>query len=159
MKDEQKVYKALFHTVENNLTEAGDGFHYKESTFLLDINTNPSVVDVSRYVGLPNEAFFQAVFVAANKRLPEKKEIDPWMPMYGMERETFQTRVLKRMVHSSTVAINHIHFRNIPYFRYKEGIVYKALGAMYSLTDKSSLREFGKKMPMPIQKLIRKIFI
>ena len=159
MKNEQEVYKALFRTVEQNLTEAGDGFHYKESTFLSDVNANPTTIDVSRYVGLPNECFFQAVFVAAYKRLPEEKELTGWIPLYGLEQETFQTRVLKKMVRSSTVAINHIHFRNIPYFRYKEGIIYKAMGSMYRLTDKSSLREFGKKLPMPVQKLIRKIFI
>ena len=33
------------------------------------------------------------------------------------------------------------------------------LGLLYGMTDKSNLREFGKKLPDPVQQIIRKVFL
>ena len=62
-------------------------------------------------------------------------------------------------MNSSVVAINKIEFVNNPYFEQKKGLKYKVMGLLYGLTDKSFLREFGKKLPQPIQKVIRKVFL
>jgi len=156
---DQAIYQSIYKTVADNMLAAGEIFHYKECTFLNDVNSDPCVVDVSKYIELNNEDFLQATFVATYKRLPEEREWAAWTAILGLEKEAFQTAVLRKFVRSSVVAINHIHFINIPYFRYREGLYYHVMGILYGLTDKSSLREFGKKLPQPIQKIIRRIFI
>ena len=85
--------------------------------------------------------------------------MDFWEQRYDMETEAFQREVLQCIAGSSVVAINHIHIVDNPYFEQKRGLKYNMLGKLYGLTDKSSLREFGKKMPAPVQKLIRKVFL
>jgi len=153
------VYEKLYDVVQENMKNGGGTFGYRKTTFLCDIQNDPQVVDVSKYLALPNPEFYQAVFVTTFKRLPEEKEEAPWRDKFDLPVEVFQKEMLLQMAKSSVVAINHIRFVNNPYFEQRRGIKYRLLGSLYGLTDKSSLREFGKKMPQPIQKIIRKVFL
>ena len=103
--------------------------------------------------------FMQAIYVAALKRLPDERTVAFWTEKLDAPREIFQEEVLRCIAHSSVVAINHIHLVDNPYFEQKRGFRYKLLGMLYGLTDKSSLRKLGKKMPDPVQRLIRKVFL
>lgn len=154
-----RIYEGIYDVVSGNLHLAGLEFAYQKSTFLYDVENSPRIVDVSKYLKLLNPQFFQAVYVAAYKRLPEIREAGVWEEKYDMPDEEFQKAVLLNIANSSVVAINHIQFINNPYFEQRLGIKYKLLGILYGLTDKSSLRQFGKKMPKPIQKIIRKVFL
>ena len=153
------VYAKLYDVVAENLQNADMTFGYKKTTFLNDVNSSPQTIDVSKYLELDNEAFLQAVFVAAFKRLPEPKEVEKWNAKIELPKTDFQRLVLADIANSSVVAINHIQLDNNPYFRQNKGLKYKAMGALYGLTDKASLREFGKTLPEPIQKIIRKVFL
>ena len=153
------VYEGIYDVVAGNLQAAGQAFDYHKTTFLLDVKSPPQIVDVSKYVNLANKDFFQAVYVAAYKRLPEIHEEAVWKTKCDMTTAEFQKAVLQNIVNSSVVAINHIQFINNPYFEQNYGIKHKLLGMLYGLTDKSSLRQFGKKMPQPIQRIIRKVFL
>lgn len=154
-----KVYEEIYDVVAENYHAAGMSFEYRKTTFLRDVNSHPQKIDVSQYLSLPNELFFQAIFVAAFKRLPEIKESKRWKEQFELPKECFQRKFLKYIAQSSVVAINHILLVNNPYFEQKRGLRYQIMGILYGLTDKSSLREFGKKLPSPIQKLIRKVFL
>ena len=154
-----QVYEGIYDIVAGNLQTAGQSFAYQKTTFLRDVENPPRIVDVSKYVHLANTEFFQAVYVAAYKRLPETNEAAAWEDKYDMTAAEFQKAALQSIVNSSVAAINHIQFINNPYFEQNRGIRYKLLGVLYGLTDKSSLRQFGKKMPQPIQKIIRKVFL
>uniref|UniRef100_UPI0040560025 hypothetical protein n=1 Tax=Acetatifactor sp. TaxID=1872090 RepID=UPI0040560025 len=154
-----QVYEQLYDIVAENLQAADKNFEYRKTTFLCDVKGHPQDVDVSKYLHLSNEEFFQAIFVAAYKRLPEPKESTVWEEKYELPIAAFQTAVLRNVANSSVVAINHIKLINNPYFEQQRGLRYKVLGILYGLTDKSSLREFGKKLPQPIQKVIRKVFL
>ncbi len=154
-----RVYEGIFDIVAENMTAADQAFGYYKSTFLCDVKGHPQEIDVSKYLHLPNEQFFQAVYVAAYKRLPEEKEEGPWAAKYSMPAEEFQAAALRSIAHSSVAAIHHMRLVNNPYFEQKKGVRYKALGILYGLTDKSSLREFGKKLPRPVQRVIRKVFL
>lgn len=154
-----QVYEGIYDVVAGNLQSAGQPFSYHKATFLCDVENSPQTVDVSKYLELSNKQFFQALYVAAYKRLPETNEAAVWKNKYDMTASDFQKAVLQSIVNSSVVAINHIQFINNPYFEQKRGIKYKLFGILYGLTDKSSLRQFGKKMPQPIQKIIRKVFL
>ena len=153
------IYEALYDVVAENLQAAEGTFGYEKSTFLCDVEGHPQVIDVSKYLHLENREFFQAVFVSAFRRLPEPKEAGPWLEKIQMDKECFQKAVLKSIANSSVIAINQIHLENNPYFKQHRGMKFKMMGALYGLTDKSSLREFGKKLPQPIQKVIRKVFL
>lgn len=154
-----QVYDRLYDVVAENYQNAGQQFEYQKNTYLCDVNKHPRVIDVSEYLFLENEAFFQAIFVSVFKRLPEEKERAGWDEKYGLPKEDFQREVLHSIACSSVVAINRIELINNPYFRQKRGLWYKLLGKLYGLTDKSALREWGKKLPMPIQRVIRKVFL
>lgn len=154
-----QVYEQLYDVVSGNLQEAGEVFSYYKSTFLSDVGNAPQAIDVSKYLVLPNEQFYQALFVAAFKRLPEEKEERRWRKRYDMPAEKFQKKVLSYAANASVVAIHHIRLVNNPYFVQRRGIRYRIMGKLYGLTDKSSLREWGKKLPQPIQRIIRKVFI
>lgn len=154
-----RIYNGIYDIVAENLQAAEKAFEYGRDTFLCDINSHPQVVDVSKYLYLPNPQFFQAVFVGVYRRLPEEKEMAAWKEKYGWPLDKFQAALLKTIEKSSVAAINHIQFVNNPYFEQQRGIRYRVLGIFYGLTDKSSLREFGKKLPQPIQKVIRKVFL
>ena len=156
---EWDVYKGVFDTVRLNMENAGESFPYYEETFFCDVCSDPGTIDVSKYTSLENKKFFQALFVAVLKRLPDEKEEAGWKSKYGMDQETFQTESLKMFVNSSVSAINHMVFVNNPYFNQKRGVRYHVLGMLYGLTDKSALRVWGKKMPRFVQKIIRKVFI
>ena len=153
------LYAELYDVVSDNLQKAGMNFGYEKSTFLCGINSSSKEIDVSKYLELNNEAFFQAVFVSAFKRLPEDKECAKWSGRMSLSKEKFQKAFLLYIANSNIVAINHMEIINNPYFTQKKGLRYKATGVLYGLTDKSSMREFGKKLPAPIQKIIRKIFL
>lgn len=154
-----QVYEQLYDVVAENLRAADKTFEYRKSTFLCDVKGHPQDIDVSKFLNLPNEQFFQAIFVAVYKRLPESKEIGAWEKDYPIEKELFQKEVLRSISNSSVVAINHIQLLNNPYFKQRKGLKYKLFGLLYGLTDKSSLREFGKKLPQPLQRIIRKVFL
>lgn len=154
-----KVYEEIYDVVAENYHSAGMRFEYRKTTFLQDVNSHPQRIDVSQYLFLPNELFFQAIFVAAFKRLPEIKEAKRWEEQLELPKECFQRKFLKYVAQSSVVAINHILLVNNPYFEQKRGMRYQIMGILYGLTDKASLREFGKKLPAPIQKFIRKVFL
>ena len=153
------IYEQLYDVVSGNLREAGETFSYYKTTFLSDVGNAPQVIDVSQYLELSNEQFYQALFVAAFKRLPEEKEESRWRKRYHMPAAEFQKKVLVFVANASVVAINHIRLVNNPYFVQRRGIRYRMMGMLYGLTDKSSLRELGKKLPQPIQRVIRKVFL
>lgn len=156
---EQDIYGRLYDVMEGNMEAADLQFPYERETFLCEVGAHPQEVDVARYLELPNPVFMQAIHAAALKRLPEEKTAAFWEQRYGEPREQFQEEVLRSVIGSSVVAINQIRLVNNPYFEQKRGIKYHCMGALYGLTDKSALREFGKKLPMPLQKFIRKVFI
>lgn len=153
------VYAGIYDMVAGNMQAAGQCFEYGKNTFLCDVNSHPQDVCVSRYLQLSNADFMEAVYVAALKRLPDEKTRHFWEERYHLPSETFQKEVLHCLERSSVVAVNHIRLVDNPYFRQKRGIRYKLLGLLYGLTDKSNLREFGKKLPGPLQKIIRKVFL
>lgn len=153
------MYEKLYDVVASNYLNAGKEIKYLKSTYLCDVGKHPQVIDVSEYLHLPNVEFAQSIFVTTFRRLPEGKECSKWNQMYELEKEEFQKLILRQVVNSSVVAINKIQFVNNPYFIQKRGLRYKAMGLLYGLTDKSFLREFGKKLPQPIQKIIRKVFL
>lgn len=153
------VYGKIYDAVAENLRAAGNEFEYKKTTFLCDVEAHPRDICVSEYLKLENPEFMQAIYVAALKRLPDERTCAFWAERYGMEKEAFQREVLGCIAGSSVVAINQIRLVDNPYFEQKRGIKYKALGLLYGLTDKAVLREFGKKLPAPIQKIIRKVFL
>ncbi len=153
------MYDKLYEVVAANYKKAGMECKYRKSTYLCDVGKHPQVIDVSEYLHLANEEFAQAIFVTTFKRLPTEKECCSWPAMYKLKQEEFQKSILKQVVNSSVVAINKMVFVNNPYFEQRKGLKYKAMGLLYGLTDKSFLREFGKKLPQPIQKVIRKVFL
>ena len=155
----QDIYGRLYDVVQGNMAAAGLDFPYRRETFLCEVEAHPQEVNVARYLELPNPVFMQAVHAAALKRLPEDKSAVVWKRRDEEPKEQFQEEVLRSVAASSVVAINHIRLVNNPYFEQKRGIKYHCMGLLYGLTDKSFLREFGKKLPMPVQKLIRKVFI
>lgn len=159
MRNSIEVYAALYNEVSNNFTSAGKCYGYKISTFLCDVTSHPQKIDVSRYLELSNEDFMEAIYVAALKRLPDEKTRAFWAERDSLPISQFREKVLKCIADSSAVAINGIYLENNPYFIQKRGLKYKALGQLYGLTDKSCLREFGKKLPAPIQKIIRILFL
>lgn len=153
------VYEEVYNVVAENFQQAQIPFEYRKSTFLCDVGSHPQDVDVSIFLNLSNPEFMEAVHVAALKRLPEERQVAFWEQRYSLPREQFQQEVLNSIARSSVVAINHIHLINNPYFEQKRGWRYRMLGVLYGLTDKSSLREFGKKLPQPVQFIIRKVFL
>lgn len=155
----QEVYGALYDIIQGNMEAAGGKLEYNKATLLCDVGADPQIIDVARFTELPNAEFMQAIHVAALKRLPEENIVSFWEKRYDEPKEQFQEEVLRSIAGSSVVAINQLRIINNPYFEQKRGVKYKLLGHLYGLTDKSSLRVFGKKLPAPIQKIIRKIFI
>ncbi len=153
------VYDKIFDIVAENLRLAGKPFEYGKHTFLCDVASHPQDICVSRYLHLSNLDFMQAVYVAALKRLPDKRTAAFWNERSDMPKGLFQEQVLRCIANSSVVAINHIHLLDNPYFKQKRGLKYRMLGMLYGLTNKSSLRKLGKRMPDPLQKLIRKVFL
>lgn len=153
------IYEEIYNVVAENMQAAGNTFEYKKETFLCDVETHPRDVVVSKYLHLSNDKFVEAIYVAVLKRLPDERTVAFWQEKYDMPKEAFQCEVLRCIEKSSVVAINQIRLLDNPYFEQKRGIKYKILGVLYGLTDKSNLREFGKKLPQPIQKVIRKVFL
>lgn len=153
------IYSKLYDVVVENCDNADCNFEYKKSTYLCDVGNHPQVIDVSKYSELTNEDFFQAVFVAALKRLPEEQERAPWAELYVQKKEEFQPAVLRFLMKNNAFALNQMRIINNPYFEQKFNLQYKLMGKMYGLTDKSTLRAWGKKLPAPIQKVIRKVFL
>ncbi len=153
------VYETVYDTICENMSAAGQTFPYNKETFLADIETSPQEIDISRFLDLSNDKFFQALFVTAFRRLPDQKTEKRWMEKSSEPKEVFQKQFLRLLDRSSVVAINHIRLVNNPYFKQSRGIKYRFWGLVYGLTDKSSLRQLGKKLPMPIQKILRRIFL
>ena len=157
--EEPNIYARLYDVVAENLERAGKTFGYEKNTFLCDVEGHPRAVVVSKYSHLENAEFFQAVFVGAFKRLPEENEMIPWKEKLGLPKVQFQEQVLRMIEGASVTAINQMEILDNPYFIQKKGAKYYLLGKLYGLTDKSSLREFGKSLPEPIQRIIRKVFL
>ena len=86
------IYEQLYDVVSGNLREAGETFSYYKTTFLSDVGNAPQVIDVSQYLELSNEQFYQALFVAAFKRLPGEKEERRWRKRYHMPAAEFQKK-------------------------------------------------------------------
>ena len=80
------------------------------------------------------------------------KDIDQVAELTGYKRNDI-------LIMSLEFAINHMEIVDNPYFKQRRGIKYHVMGILYGLTDKSFLREFGKKLPGPLQKIIRKVFL
>lgn len=156
---ELSVYSCLYDIVEANMFSANETFEYSKNTFLCDVMAHPQEIDVFKYTKLSNRDFFEAVYVGVMKRCPDKKTIKYWERKFNDPKEKFQKEFLLYVERSTVTAINQIHFIGNPYFKQKCGIKYYFLGLLYGLTDKSNLREIGKKLPEPIQKLIRKVFL
>ncbi|MBR6381149.1 MAG: hypothetical protein IKS07_05685 [Lachnospiraceae bacterium] len=160
MTEEQiEVYGKLFDASAASMERSGSEFHYLRSTLTANVGTHPRKPDLSRMRDLDNEAFFQALFSGTYKRLPEEREEAPWRKRYGEDREVFREAVLRSFAGSSVAAIYHMEWENNPYFVQRKGLKYLLFGKLYALTDKSSLRTFGKKLPGPLQKIIRKVFL
>ncbi len=153
------IYSGLYDTVSQNMTEAGESFSYKKTTLLTNFGQAPRIVDVDRYDALDNKEYYQAAFVGAYKRLPEEKEEQPWKERTSKSREEFRRSLLTEISGSSVFAIQHMELTDNPYCMSPHGIKYRILGVLYGLTDKSALRTFGKKLPAPIEKIIRKVFL
>lgn len=153
------VYAEIYDIVNENMHSSGKEFPYHKNTFLCDVGSHPQDICVSEYLQLSNEEFMEAMYVAALKRLPDDRTRAFWETKYHLPREDFQKEVLGCLANSSVVAINHIRLMDNPYFEQKRGFRYKTLGLLYGLTDKSNLREFGKKLPKPVQQIIRKVFL
>ena len=159
MNQTTSVYAEIYDIVNENMNRSGKEFPYNKNTFLCDVGSHPQDIFVSRYLQLSNEDFTEAMYVAALKRLPDDRTRAFWATKYDMPKEEFQEEILQCLAKSSVVAINHIRLMDNPYFEQKRGFRYKALGLLYGLTDKSNLREFGKKLPDPVQQAIRKVFL
>ena len=153
------IYSRLFDVVNQNMTGAGETFSYEKSTLLTNFGQAPRIVDVDRYEALDNKEYYQAAFVGAYKRLPEEKEEQPWKDRTKKDREEFRRLLLTEISGSSVFAIQHMKLKDNPYCASPHGIKYRVLGILYGLTDKSSLRTFGKKLPAPLQNIIRKVFL
>lgn len=156
---DRAVYEQIYDAVAENMGAAGLNFEYGSSTFLCDVGSHPQDIYIPKYLGLQNLEFMEAVYVAALKRLPDEKTRRFWEERALLPKEEFQRQVLKCIAGSSVVAINHSCLKDNPYFVQKETLRTRCLGLLYGLTDKSSLRIFGKSLPMPIQKVIRKVFL
>lgn len=154
-----QIYERIYDIVIENLQKEGKSFEYQKTTFLCDVKNHPQIIDISKYLTLTNPDFFQAVYVSVYRRLPDKKTSIAWEKYFDLPKQIFQKKVLKSVEKSSVAAINHVQFIYNPYFKQHRGILYRMMGLLYGLTDKSYLREFGKKLPLPIQKIIRKVFI
>ena len=153
---EEQVYREIYASVNERCLETGHTFPYAENTYLNDLKTKPGVIDVSRFLQLPNSEFFQAVYVAAVRKAPDPDVAEAWREKEGLPGEEFQQQVLRFVEHLNVVAINHVQFVNNPYFRQNRGLRYRVLGLVYRLTNKPSLRILGRKLPGPIQKLLTK---
>ena len=153
------IYEVIYDTISENMISAGLGYSYNKETFLYDIGTDTQEIDISRFLDLPNDKFYQAIFVATMRRLPHTKAELSFEQKYSEPKEDFQKEVLSFMNKFSFVAVNNIRFINNPYFEQNRGIRYKMIGLLYGLTDKSELRQLGKKLPKPIQMVIRRFFL
>ncbi len=154
-----EVYGRIYDIVSGNLEQAQASFGYRKSTFLSDVGMPSQEIDVGRFLALENDCFYEAVHVAVFKRLPDERTAQFWREREALPRERFQQEALRSIANSTVAAINHICLVNNPYFVQKKGLKYHLLGCLYGLTDKSDLRRFGKKLPGPIQQVIRKVFL
>ena len=153
------VYEKIYDAVANNYQKANMRFEYEKTTYLCGIREHPQVIDLAGFTGLDNPGFYQAVFQAVYKRLPGKKEYEKWRGSFDMKIPEFQKKLLKEISASSFVAINHIRLKNNPYFHQRRNVKSRMTGVLYGLTDKPSLRKLGKRMPQPVQTMIKKVLL
>lgn len=156
---EYAIYEKLYSIVEREIIKQGQIPEYFRETFLHDIGTPVQNVDVSRFLELPNTRFYQAIYVNTMKHLPDQADIQRWKNKEDMSVSEFQKAVLNEMCNSRGIAINHIKFENNPYFKQIRGFRYYLWGIMYRITNKPSLRAFCRKLPDPIQNIIKRIFL
>lgn len=153
------VYEEVYDVVAQNMKNAELKFNYRKSTFLADVATNPQEIDVSKFLKLENEEFMEAIYIATIKRFPTNKNIVYLQQNYNLTKNQFQTEVLKSLSSSSLMAINHTRFINNPYFTNKYKLKYILFSKLYRVKENSSLRQFAKNLPKPIQNVIRKVFL
>lgn len=154
-----RIYERIYDVVSANGQIAGKKLNYEKQAFLCGIGAHPQIVDVAAYKRLSNPEFYQAVHAAVYHRLPEQEEYEKWSVFFGMEIPAFQSKLLKKLSVSNLAAVNRIRLIHNPYFVQKRGIRYRMLGMLYGLTDKPTLRQIGKKLPQPVQKLVRKVLL
>lgn len=154
-----RIYERIYDVVSANDRIAGKKLDYEKQAFLCGIGAHPQIVDVAAYKRLSNPEFYQAVHAAVYHRLPEREEYETWSAYFGMETPAFQSRLLKKLSVSNVAAVNRIRLIHNPYFVHNRGIRYRMLGMLYGLTDKPTLRQIGKKLPQPVQKLVRKVLL
>ena len=157
--EDTEIYGKLYDGVAEKLAAAGRSFGYCRAALTCNTGMHPRIIDVSRYEGLSNRDYFQAAFVGAFKRLPEEQEEHPWQQHYDEPEQEFRTRVWTVLTRSTVFAIQHMELTENPYVTFHKGLRYRLLGLMHGLTTRSNLRTFGKRLPAPIQKLIRKLFL
>lgn len=153
------VYAKIYDIVSEEIVQSGGAFPYKKETFLKGIGSHPQIVHVSEFIDLPNEIFYQAVFMNTVKRLPDEKQIAFWKQKESLPVTEFQKAVLREVMRSRVAAINHIQFVDDPYGISYKGIRYYFWGLLYGVTNKPSLRIFCRKLPTPIQNVIKKVLL
>lgn len=150
------IYESIYKVVDGNLKKATVENEYKLSTLMADVGQKPQDIDLQKILHLQGDAFIEAAYMVIMKRLPDHKEMNYWM--LEQDQELLKRNVIQAISNSGTVMINHIRLHNHPYIIKVSRLKRKLFELLYGLTDKSYLREFGKKMPMFMQKIIRKLF-
>ncbi len=154
-----QVYERIYNIVSENYKSAGKKLDYEKQAFLYNTGTHPQVVDVRRYRHLSNLEFYQAVHTAVYHRLPEQEEYHKWSAFFCMNPAAFQRKLLKKISASSVAALYRMRFIGGKYANRRRGTGCLVFGFCYGLTDKPGLRRLGKKLPLPLQRIVRKVFL
>lgn len=157
--EQMRIYEKIYDIVSEQERSAGKKLGYEKRAFLCNVGAHPQIVDVSGYKNLTNPEYCQALYMAVYHRLPEREEYQKWSAFFGMDSPSFQKKLLKKLAASSAAGINRIRLIHDPYAGRYRGIKYWLFGACYGLTDKPTLRQIGKKLPQPLQKLARKVLL
>lgn len=154
-----QVYETIYDMVAENYKKAGKHMAYEKQAFLCNVTAHPQIIDVSRYQQLSRLQFCQAVCMAVYRRLPKAWEYEKWGVFSDGETFMFRKNLLKKLSVCSVAAQNRIRLTRNPYVRQHMGIRYRLAGLLYVATDKPSLRQLGKKLPEPVQQIIRKVLL
>ncbi len=153
------IYEKIYDIVSENEQKAGQKIELEKEVFLCNIGRHPQILDLSDYRKLDNAAFYQAVFYAVYHRLPTREESWAWKDYFDMESCVFQRYVLKKLTRSNVAAMNRMRVMHAPNIYRHRGIWYQLGGRLYGLTNKPTLRQFGKKLPTRVQGAVRKVFL
>ena len=80
------MYEMIFDVIEENMNKGGKSFPYKKSTFLKNVGVHPQNINVSNYLELENEDFFEAFYVSVYNRLPDEKIQNIWKDKMNIEK-------------------------------------------------------------------------